>query len=252
MKKELQKLEKIQKILANRGLASRREIERLIEAGKVMVNGKRATLGDRASSYDSFKVSGRVVKIKHVEEAVRVIIYHKPLGEVCTRKDPEGRKTVFTRLPKLDTGRWINIGRLDINTSGLLLFTNNGELAQKMMHPSFGLERGYAVRVFGEVDREMLRRLQQGVELEDGPSKFIRIKEAGGTGINRWFHVNLNRGRNREVRRLWESQGVKVSRLTRTTYGKIILPPNLRQGAWQELDKKQVASLLRQSNSKAD
>ncbi|WP_199611315.1 23S rRNA pseudouridine(2605) synthase RluB [Flocculibacter collagenilyticus] len=229
--------EKLQKVLARAGVGSRREMESVIAEGRVSVDGKVATLGDRVEPTQKVRVDGREIKISSEQDTVcRVLMYHKPEGELCTRHDPEGRKTVFDRLPKLREGRWIAIGRLDINTSGLLMFTTDGELANRLMHPKFEIEREYAVRVFGEVDDAMLQRLRNGVTLEDGPAKFKSIKNAGGEGINHWFHVMLTEGRNREVRRLWESQGVQVSRLIRVRYGDLELEKSLPQGGWKELE----------------
>jgi 23S rRNA pseudouridine2605 synthase len=233
--------EKLQKVLARAGLGSRRELEKVIAAGRVSVNGKIATLGDRVEPSDQVRMDGHMVDFRDQEDDVcRVLLYFKPEGEICSRKDPEGRKTVFERLPPLNNGRWISVGRLDINTSGLLLFTSDGELANRLMHPSFEVEREYAVRVFGEVTETMLRTLRQGVQLEDGMAKFKSIKPAGGEGINQWFHVILTEGRNREVRRLWESQEVQVSRLMRVRYGEIDLLKRLPLGGWAELPLEQV------------
>lgn len=230
--------EKLQKVLARRGLASRREIERWISAGRIKVNGKLATLGDRVSASDKIEVDGRVLRAPQQEEAPRVLLYHKPIGEVCSRSDPDGRPTVFRSLPKLKTGRWLNIGRLDINTSGLLLFTTDGELANAMMHPSSGIDREYMVRVQGDVDDDMIERLSKGVELEDGFARFTDIQEGRGkgTGSNRWFYVVLMEGRNREVRRLWESQGVKVSRLKRVRFGNTVIPSAVKAGRFKEFN----------------
>ena len=199
--------EKLQKVLARMGLASRREIEAWITAGRVKVNGKDASLGQRVDLHDAIAIDGRVLRREEAAETVRrVLIYNKPDGEICTRDDPEGRPTVFDRLPRPKEGRWINIGRLDINTTGLLMFTTDGELANRLMHPSYQMDREYAVRVRGEVDEEMIERLKAGVMLEDGPAKFTDIKEApGGEGFNHWYHCVVMEGRNREVRRLWES-----------------------------------------------
>lgn len=229
--------EKLQKVLARAGVGSRREMESVIAQGRVSVDGKIATLGDRVEATQKVKLDGRDVKIGAEKDAIcRVLMYHKPEGEMCTRKDPEGRDTVFDRLPKLQEGRWIAIGRLDINTSGLLLFTTDGELANRLMHPKFEVEREYSVRVFGEVNDAMVQRLRNGVTLEDGPAKFNTVKPAGGSGINRWYSVTLSEGRNREVRRLWASQEVEVSRLIRIRYGNLELDKNLPQGGWKELE----------------
>tara|TARA_B100001094_G_C18194204_1_gene809459 strand:- start:6903 stop:7778 length:876 start_codon:yes stop_codon:yes gene_type:complete len=233
--------EKLQKVLARAGLGSRRELEKVIAAGRVSVNGKIAQLGDRVEDTDKIRMDGHIVAARtEAEDICRVLLYFKPEGEICSRKDPEGRKTVFERLPPLKGGRWIAVGRLDINTSGLLLFTSDGELANRLMHPSFEVEREYAVRVFGEVNQTHINNLRRGVQLEDGEAKFETIKPAGGEGLNQWFHVTLTEGRNREVRRLWESQEVQVSRLMRTRYGKIELPKKLPLGGWQELDLENV------------
>jgi len=228
--------ERIQKVLARAGYGSRREIERWIEQGDIKVNGKIATLGDQVSPDDRILVRGKPVSIKQAERSrPRIIAYHKPVGEMVTRNDPEGRATVFEHLPKIQAGRWVAIGRLDLNTSGLLLFTNDGELANRLMHPSHEIERTYAVRVKGEVTPEILQRLLDGVELEDGPAAFEAIDDAGGTGLNHWYHVRLKEGRNREVRRLWESQGLMVSRLMRIAYGPVTLSRSLKEGRWMEL-----------------
>jgi 23S rRNA pseudouridine2605 synthase len=239
--------EKLQKVLARAGVGSRREMEKYIEANRVSVDGKVARLGDRVEENAVIRVDGHVVKIEQKEDRIcRVIMYHKPEGELCTRKDPEGRRTVFDRLPRLDGDRWIAIGRLDINTSGLLLFTNDGELANRLMHPKYEVEREYSARVFGEVTNETLRNLTKGVELDDGPAKFLKIKPLGGEGINKWFNVTLTEGRNREVRRLWQSQDVEVSRLIRIRYGKLELNKRLPQGGWEELALEDV-NYLRKS-----
>lgn len=230
--------EKLQKVLANAGHGSRREIEAMIKEGRVSVDGKLATLGDRVEVTPAMKirVDGRVVSIRESTESVcRVLAYYKPEGELCTRRDPEGRPTVFDRLPKLRGSRWIAVGRLDINTSGLLLFTTDGELANRLMHPSREVEREYAVRVFGQVDDEKIRQLSRGVQLEDGPASFKTISFQGGEGINQWYNVTLTEGRNREVRRLWEAVGVQVSRLIRVRYGDLPLPKGLARGGWAEL-----------------
>lgn len=238
--------ERIQKVLAQLGLGSRREIEEWIKAGRIAINGKPAELGDRYRKGDRVTVNGRPVDIaKRSEAPTRVLIYHKPIGEVVSRRDPEGRPVIFTQLPKPATGRWIAVGRLDINTQGLLLVTNNGELANRLMHPSREIEREYAVRVLGPVSDEMLTRLSNGILLEDGPARFETIEPAGGEGANRWFRVTLKEGRNRIVRRLWESQGITVSRLIRTRFAGIGLPPRLRAGASYELPAEEVGELMR-------
>jgi 23S rRNA pseudouridine2605 synthase len=234
--------EKLQKVLARLGLASRREIETWIAEGRVKVNGAAATLGQRVDANDAIALDGRLLKREEITGSVRrVLIYNKPDGEICTRDDPEGRPTVFDRLPRPKEGRWINIGRLDINTTGLLLFTTDGELANRLMHPSYQMDREYAVRVRGEVTEEMLENLKTGVMLEDGPAKFTDIKEApGGEGFNHWYHCVVMEGRNREVRRLWESQGLVVSRLKRVRFGPVFLTSELTMGRWREMDQREV------------
>lgn len=237
--------ERVQKVLAHAGLASRREIEEWIRNGEVQLNGQLAKLGDRWREGDSLAVKGRLVNVeKRFNQPTRVLIYHKPTGEVVTRRDPEGRPVIFTQLPRLEIGRWIAVGRLDINTQGLLLVTNNGELANRLMHPSQRIEREYAVRVLGQISEEVLARLRQGVELEDGLARFETIEEAGGEGANRWFHVTLTEGRNRIVRRLWESQNIAVSRLIRIRFGNILLPPRIKARTFSELTAKELDQLL--------
>ena len=234
--------EKLQKVMARMGLASRREIEGWISAGRVKVNGAVAGLGQRVDLHDAIAIDGRLIKREEAAESVRrVIIYNKPEGEICTRDDPEGRPTVFDRLPRPKEGRWINIGRLDINTTGLLMFTTDGELANRLMHPSYQMDREYAVRVRGEVDEEMIERLKTGVMLEDGPAKFTDIKVApGGVGFNHWYHCVVMEGRNREVRRLWESQGLVVSRLKRVRFGPVFITSDLTMGRWREMSQREV------------
>ncbi|HEY0635995.1 MAG TPA: 23S rRNA pseudouridine(2605) synthase RluB [Gammaproteobacteria bacterium] len=237
--------EKLQKVLARAGFGSRRELENWIAQGRVSINGKVATLGDRVGEKDVIRVDGNIVpREKAAGGRRRVLMYHKPVGEVATRSDPEGRPTVFDHLPSLRNGRWIAVGRLDINTSGLLLFTTDGDLAHRLMHPSRQVEREYAVRVMGEVPPEMLKHLQEGVELEDGKASFDSIVDAGGEGANHWYHVTLLEGRNREVRRLWESQGVVVSRLIRVRYGPVTLPRWLRDGKFEDVPEHQLRALL--------
>lgn len=234
--------EKIQKVLANYGLASRREIERWIADGRISVNGQLATLGDRVDETDSISVDGRKVK-RTQETKTRVLIYNKPEGEVVTRADPEGRRSVFDSLPPLTQSRWVAVGRLDINTSGLLLFTNNGELANALMHPSSHLDREYAVRVFGDVSTQQVKNLVTGVRLEDGMARFEDVVDGGSGGANRWFHVVVAMGRNRIVRRLWESQGLTVSRLMRVRFGPVVMPDKLHVGRYQDLDQRCIVQL---------
>ena len=236
--------ERIQKLLSRAGYGSRREIERMVNAGEILVNGHRAESGQAIDENDQVTLRGQRLHLSsRVNATQKVLMYHKPAGEMCTLSDPEGRPPVFDNLPKIRAGRWIMIGRLDINTDGLLLFTTDGELANKLMHPSSEIEREYACRVMGQVDNEMLIRLQEGVELEDGKANFIRIKDAGGEGLNHWYHVVLAEGRNREVRRLWESQGVKISRLIRVRYGNLALPRYLRSGHHKELEVRELRKL---------
>ncbi len=238
--------EKLQKVLARAAIGSRREMERWIADGRVQVNDEVASLGCRVGARDQIKVDGKLLKPEDTESCRRVLLYNKPEGEVCTRSDPDGRRTVFDRLPKLKGERWICIGRLDLNTAGLLLFTTDGELANRLMHPSYSVEREYAVRVMGEVTPDMTKKLFDGVELDDGMARFTDIVSSGGEGINRWFHVVLMEGRNREVRRLWESQGVMVSRLKRVRYGNVFIPSQVKAGQWCELSQKEVDGLARQ------
>lgn len=234
--------EKLQKVLARIGVGSRRDVESWISQGRIKVNGKDATLGLRVDMHDAITIDGKVIKREEAAESVRrVIMYNKPDGEICTRDDPEGRPTVFDKLPRPKEGRWINIGRLDINTTGLLMFTTDGELANRLMHPSYEMDREYAVRVRGEVDDEMIERLKAGVVLEDGPARFTDIQQApGGEGFNHWYHCVVMEGRNREVRRLWESQGLVVSRLKRVRFGPVFLNSDLPMGRWREMSQYEV------------
>lgn len=237
--------ERIQKVLARGGIGSRRGIEGWIKEGKISVNGKKIALGCRLKSGDTVQINGRMINWeKYEQQTTRVIVYNKPTGEVVTRRDPQGRPVVFTRLPKLEVGRWISVGRLDINTSGLLLLTNNGELANRLMHPSAEVDREYAVRILGEVPDEMIETLKTGVELEDGKAHFNDIQFFSGEGANKWFHVVVKEGRNRLVRRLWESQGVTVSRLMRVRYGPSVLPGNVRAHDYYELNNKELDILM--------
>ena len=237
--------ERIQKVLARGGLGSRREVERWIEEKRLSVNGVIVTPGQHLKLGDQVQLNGRTVNWeKYSNQKTRVLVYNKPTGEVVTRRDPQGRPVVFTRLPKLEIGRWISIGRLDINTSGLLLLTNNGELANRMMHPSSEVDREYAVRILGEVSDEIIETLKTGVELEDGKAKFSDIQFFSGEGANKWFHVVVKEGRNRLVRRLWESQDVTVSRLMRVRYGPAVLPQNVRAQDSYELNEKELAIFM--------
>jgi len=243
--------ERIQKVLSRAGLGSRREIERWITEGKIRVNEKPSTLGDRIVPGDLVKVNGRRVDLeKFAEQVPRVLVYYKPTGEVVTRRDPEGRPVIFTQLPKLTVGRWITVGRLDINTQGLLLVTNHGELAHRLMHPSTEIIREYAVRVFGKVTDEVLERLKNGVDLEDGLAHFDSIEFAGGEGINTWYKVTVTEGRNRLIRRLWESQELVVNRLMRIRYGPVFLPEKLKARLFYELNDKELQVLFDHVNLK--
>lgn len=243
--------ERLQKVLARAGLGSRRQIEDWIRDGRVEVNGKPAVLGLKVTGSERIVVDGRKVHLKADRPAAaEVLLYHKPAGEICSRNDPEGRTTVFSALPKPHGGRWISVGRLDINTSGLLLFTTDGELAHRLMHPSQEIEREYAVRLLGEVSMPILERLIQGVQLEDGFARFTAIEESGGSGANRWYHVIIKEGRNREVRRLWESQGLTVSRLSRVRYGPIILERKLRPGKTRPLAARELKQLYQAAGLK--
>ncbi|WP_150137976.1 23S rRNA pseudouridine(2605) synthase RluB [Candidatus Enterovibrio escicola] len=231
--------EKLQKVLARSGIGSRREIEILIQAGRVSINGTVVKLGDRLDNTNvNIRVDGYSVQVTDASNVVcRVLAYNKPEGELCTRSDPKGRRTVFDRLPRINGTRWVGIGRLDANTSGLMLFTTDGELANRLMHPSRQIEREYMVRVFGEVNEEMIKNMVRGVDLEDGPARFEDIVYAGGEGMNRTFYVVITEGRNREVRRLWKTQGITVvSRLKRVRYGNLYLNKELPRGGWMELE----------------
>ncbi|MFT6420675.1 MAG: 23S rRNA pseudouridine2605 synthase [Porticoccus sp.] len=236
--------EKLQKVLAAAGYGSRRELEQWITDGRVEVNGKPAKLGDRVTAEDAINVDGKRIKLAAADRKIRVLLYNKPEGEVCTRSDPEGRKTVFDNLPRLAGERWVVVGRLDMNTTGLLLFTNNGELANRLMHPSYQVDREYLVRVHGAVDDAMIKRLREGVLLEDGPAKFSDVVPGERVGSNGWYTVALVEGRNREVRRLWESQDVEVNRLKRVRFGPIFMPSYVRMGQWIELDDRALSDLL--------
>jgi len=237
--------ERIQKLLSRAGYGSRREIERWVQAGEITVNGKIATTGQAVDETDKIILRGQVLHLANKLKAKpQVLLYHKKAGEICTRKDPEGRPTVFDNITKLKNGRWVCVGRLDINSSGLLIFTNHGELANRLMHPSSEVEREYAVRVQGEDTPAILQKLQNGVMLEDGLAKFDSIVDAGGQGSNHWYHVVLREGKNREVRRIWQSQDIRVSRLIRVRYANIVLPRNLSQRKRVELTLDEIKSLF--------
>jgi len=235
--------ERLQKVLAGWGLGSRRAIEQWIAAGEVKVNGEVATLGTRMLPSDRVEIRGQPVRSRVETFTRRVLMYHKPEGELTTRFDPEGRPTVFESLPPIRDGRWITVGRLDFNTSGLLIVTNDGELANRMMHPSQEMLRVYAARIFGDLTSQMIQQLKEGVELEDGVAHFESVDDAGGTGMNHWYHVGLREGRNREVRRMFEAVGVPVSRLIRIQYGDLVLPPRLRPGKWNMLTADEAEAL---------
>jgi 23S rRNA pseudouridine2605 synthase len=237
--------ERLQKLLSQAGFGSRREMERWIEGGLVHVNGSLAKLGDSASAEDKISVKGQLIPNPlSMAPKTRVLLYHKPIGEISSRHDPKHGQTVFDHLPHLKQGRWVQVGRLDLNTSGLLLFTTNGELANRLMHPKYEIEREYAVRVHGQVPPEALQTLLKGVTLEDGVAQFKQVTFRGGEGTNTWYHVVLTEGRNREVRRLWESQGVDVSRLIRIRYGTFQMPRSLARGKSVELSREAVDALL--------
>jgi 23S rRNA pseudouridine2605 synthase len=238
------KPERLHKLLAQSGVGSRREMEELIAAGRVNVNGETATIGQSVSPGDRIKVSGKLVHLKFSNRLPRVIIYHKPEGEIVSRDDPDHRPTVFTSLPRMSGGRWVAVGRLDFNTSGLLLFTTSGDLANRLMHPRYNLVREYAVRVLGELPDDARQRLLDGIELDDGPAQFATFQDAGGDGANHWYRVSLFEGRNREVRRMFEYVGVTVSRLMRVRYGPFMLPPNLKRGQVLEIGEADIKTLL--------
>ncbi len=232
---------RIHKVLAEHGHGSRRGIEKLIKQNKVEVNGKIAKIGQLVSEKDSFKIEGKSIFLNPKDQKdTRILIYNKSVGEVSSRRDPENRPTIFDNLPRLNSGRWVSVGRLDINTSGLILFTNNGELANKLMHPSSLIEREYVARIHGLVTRKIVQKLVDGVKLEDGLARFTDVQEGKKGKTNQWFAMVIMEGRTREVRRLWESQNLQVSRLKRVRYGDIFLPANLKQGSYKELSKSEV------------
>lgn len=236
--------EKLQKVLARAGFGSRREMETWIEAGRVVVNDRVAALGDRVTADDRIQVDGKkVVNVSAESSSPRVLVYNKPDNEICSRHDPEGRPSVFDNLPPIKHGRWVAVGRLDFNTSGLLMFTNDGELANRLMHPSSNIDREYAVRILGNVTDEMIQTLLKGVEIEGQVCRFTDVQFFAGEGRNRWYHVVIMEGRNREVRKLWESQGVRVSRLKRVRYGPVFIPSRVKQGQLYEMNPGEVAAL---------
>jgi 23S rRNA pseudouridine2605 synthase len=235
---------KLHKVLAEAGMGSRREMEELIVAGRVSVNGEPAHIGQRIMPTDQVRINGKPVKRRLQTKPPRVLLYHKPTGEIVSHADPEGRPSVFDKLPPMKTAKWLAVGRLDFNTEGLLMLTTSGDLANRFMHPRYSVEREYAVRVVGELAESSRQKLLQGIELDDGPANFLRIRDGGGEGTNHWYHVALAEGRNREVRRMFEAVGLMVSRLIRTRHGPISLPRGLRRGRWEELEDNQVRSLM--------
>jgi 23S rRNA pseudouridine2605 synthase len=235
---------KLHKVLAEAGLGSRRDMEELIIAGRVSVNGEPAHIGQRILPTDQVRINGKLIQRKVSKRPPRVLIYHKPAGEIVSHDDPEGRPSVFERLPNMKAGKWLAVGRLDFNTEGLLLFTTSGDLANRLMHPRYGIEREYAVRTLGELEEGMRQKLLAGIELDDGLAQFSRIADGGGEGVNRWYRVTIGEGRNREVRRMFEAVGLTVSRLIRTRYGALTLPSSLKRGRWEELDEHAVRDLM--------
>ena len=244
--------EKLHKMLAQAGLGSRREMEELIASGQVTVNGQVAEVGTRVSEGDQVRVGRRLIHLKFGGKLPHILLYHKPEGEIVSRDDPEKRASVFDKLPQLRSSKWIAVGRLDFNTSGLLIFTTSGELANHLMHPRFEVEREYAVRILGELTKEQMQQLTTGIQLEDGPAKFDLLQDQGGEGANHWYRVVLKEGRNREVRRMFEALGLTVSRLMRVRFGVVALPPRLKRGQWMELEPEQVAKVLEWAGMKME
>lgn len=236
--------QKLHKMLAQAGLGSRRDMEAAMEAGRVTVNGQVATLGTRVGPEDVVRFDRRLVKLPFEGQRVRILLYHKPEGEIVTREDPEHRPIVFEKLPRIRQGKWLAVGRLDFNTSGLLIFTNSGDLANRLTHPRFEVEREYAVRILGRLSDEQMRLLTSGIDLEDGPARFDLLADQGGEGVNHWYRAILKEGRKREVRRMFEAIGLTVSRLMRVRFGIIGLPPRLKRGQVLELDREQVGQVL--------
>lgn len=243
---------KLHKVLAESGMGSRREMEELIMAGRVSVNSEPAHLGQRVLPTDVVKVNGKPVQRKNKSKPPRVLIYHKPSGEIVSMDDPQGRPTVFQKLPKVSNAKWLAVGRLDFNTEGLLLFTTSGELANRLMHPRYEVQREYAVRILGELSDEQRQQLLDGITLDDGPAKFLYVDPAGGDGANRWYKVGLKEGRNREVRRMFEHLNLTVSRLIRTRFGDIIMPSTLRRGKWMEMEALEAMSYVQSLGLKVD
>lgn len=235
---------KLHKVLAEAGLGSRRDMEELIIAGRVSVNGEPAHIGQRILATDQVRINGKLIQRKVSRQPPRVLVYHKPAGEIVSHNDPEGRPSVFDRLPAMKAAKWLAVGRLDYNTEGLLLFTTSGDLANRLMHPRYGIDREYAVRTLGELEEGMRQKLLGGIELDDGTAQFSKIADGGGEGVNKWYRVTIGEGRNREVRRMFEEVGLTVSRLIRTRYGAMTLPRGLKRGRWEELDENAVRDLL--------
>ncbi len=235
---------KLHKVLAEAGLGSRRDMEDLIVAGRVSVNGEPAHIGQRILPTDAVRINGKLIQRRVSSKPPRVLVYHKPAGEIVSHDDPEGRPSVFDRLPSMKAGKWLAVGRLDFNTEGLLLFTTSGDLANRLMHPRYNIDREYAVRTLGELEEGMRQKLLAGVDLDDGKAAFSKIQNGGGEGINRWYRVVIGEGRNREVRRMFEAVGLTVSRLIRTRYGAMTLPSGLKRGRWEEFEENDVRSLM--------
>ena len=235
---------KLHKVLAEAGLGSRRDMEELIVAGRVSVNGEPAHTGQRILPTDQVRINGKPLQRRISKKPPRVLVYHKPAGEIVSTSDPDGRPSVFDRLPTMKTGKWLAVGRLDFNTEGLLLFTTSGDIANRLMHPRYGIDREYAVRTLGELEEGMRQKLLAGVELDDGVAQFSRIADGGGEGVNKWYRVTIGEGRNREVRRMFEAIGLTVSRLIRTRYGSMTLPRGLKRGRWEEMEENEVRGLM--------